>query len=123
MNAKPMTFGELLQRVAPSRSSGMCCSGPIVASLVVHDIQASQDSLRTWVILYGISDWETKLIHPQALHHRQYDVEIVASEGEVLRFVLDVSPGKWIGDLYQSSAKVVCDATAGVPTGAKRDAL
>jgi hypothetical protein len=119
MSARPSTFGELLQRLAPPPLCETRCWGPIVASLRIHNAQASQDATRIWVILHSTSDWETQLIHPQPLRDRQYEVEIVASEGEVLRFVLDVGYSTRLGDLYQSSATVSGHAAAGLPTHTK----
>jgi hypothetical protein len=106
MSQRPCTLGNLLQRLTSPREANIRCWGPIIASLAPHKAAGGINETPTWAILHSISDWEVQLIHPQPLKHRQFDVEINAVGGEVIRFVLSVGRSVRIRDLYQTSASV-----------------
>jgi hypothetical protein len=116
MDQRPLTFGDLVQRLtATPRGPNIRSSRPIVASLVPRDIPAWHDARPTWAILANISDWNVQLIHPHPLRHKQFEMEITASGGEMLRCVVRVGRSACSGDLYQTPAAISLNARTHSP--------
>lgn len=107
MDQHPLTFGDLLSRLAGPLPERCRCCAPLIVSVVPHTARPNSENRPIWAVLHSITDWQVGLIHEQPLGDLQVDVAIKASAGEVLTFSLAVGRSKKNGELYETSAEVV----------------
>lgn len=120
MDSVPLTFGDIVCRLAPVPPRRVRSCAPLIARVVSrghsafdeadlpsNPVAARRPAKTTWAVLHSVSDWEVTLIHPRPLGDSQVDVEIEGPAGEVLHFTVAVGRSKKIGAVYETSAQVV----------------
>lgn len=107
MNRRPMTFGDLIARVAPAPAVDAVAMSPIIATAVELKGDGGPSDRRTWVVIHGVTDAELRLIHPQPFQSAKVAVEISSPTGEILRVVLEPAGSRQQAELFETCARFV----------------
>lgn len=107
MNRRPMTFGQLLSRVAPAASPGALACQPVIASAVELGSGDARLGKSMWIVLHSITDAHVRLIHSQPIGAKRLSVRVQAASGEILRVILEIINSRQQGDLYETCAGFV----------------
>lgn len=107
MNRRPMTFGELVGRLAPTPPPNAEPMSPIIAASVELNANGNPAGGRMWVVVHSVTDAELRLIHPVPIRAPKLAVEIRSPSGEILRVILEVGPARQQGDLFESCARFI----------------
>ena len=104
MNSRPVHFSELINRLAPTSTAADHACGPLIGSAVEIPDQKRPETAPVWVILYGITESDVRLIHPLPLDGKKLAVQIAAKTGEILRIQLAAAASQKRGELYETTA-------------------
>lgn len=107
MNRRPMTFGDLIARVAPAPAVDAVAMSPIIASAVELRGDGGPSDRRMWVVIHSVTDAELRLIHPGPFQSSKISVEISSHAGEILRVVLEPAGSRQTGELFDTCARFV----------------
>lgn len=107
MNRRPMTFGDLIARVAPAPAVDAVAMSPVIASAVELKGDGDPSDRRMWVVIHSVTDAELRLIHPAPIKSAKVAVEISSRTGEVLRVVLEPADSRQQGELFETCARFV----------------
>lgn len=107
MNRRPMTFGDLIARVAPAPAVNAVAMSPIIASAAELKGDGSPTERRMWVVIHSVTDAELRLIHPGLFQSEKVAVEIGSPSGEILRVVLELAGSRKEGELFETCARFV----------------
>ena len=107
MNRRPMTFGDLIARLAPAPPPGAIAASPIIASAAELNGDGTLSGRQTWAVLHSVTDAELRIIHPQPLAAARIVVQIHSRTGEILRAVLEAGACRQQGELFETCARFV----------------
>jgi hypothetical protein len=104
MNSRPITFGDLIRRLAPESPDDASGNPPLVASAVELDRPQGPRGRAFWVILHSVTDHDMKLLHARPMRAANLSIRIQAESGEVVRTLVTVAESHPKGDLYETTA-------------------
>ncbi|HVW39268.1 MAG TPA: hypothetical protein VHB99_18255 [Pirellulales bacterium] len=107
MSRRPMTFGDLIARVASAPAVDTVAMSPMIASAVDLKGDGGPSDRRMWVVIHGVTDAELRLIHPQPFQSEKVAVEISSPTGEILRVVLEPAGSRQQAELFETCARFV----------------
>lgn len=107
MNRRPMTFGELLGRLAPLPPPEAMPMSPLIGAAFELNGNGKPAGGRMWVVVHSVTDAELRLIHPEPIRSAKLAVEIRLPTGEILRVVLETGAARQHGELFETCARFV----------------
>lgn len=105
MMQRPITFGELMRRLAPDLPSGTYRCAPIVASAVGIDEPPGSPCRPFWVVVHSLTDCDVRLLHAAPIRAKHLSVRIEADRGEIVQAILTATCSAPKGELYETTAE------------------
>lgn len=104
MNSRPITFGDLVRRLAPELPDDALCNPPLIASATELERPRGVRPRGFWVIVHTVTDDGMKLIHARPIRSKQLSIRIESESGEVLHSLVTLGACQAKGELYETTA-------------------
>lgn len=105
MANRPITFSDLIARLANAASPNRRSCRPLVGRVAELDESARIRMPDNWVVLHSVNASGARLIHARPFHSPQVVVELDAPQGVVLSVILEVHESHAAGELVETTVR------------------